>query len=98
MADEVHIASLIVHVQPAHQTALCALLARHPALEKHAGDDAGKLIVVAETADRSGLLALIDLLEAQPGVLGCKLVYHEMVDANELDQELIPLMAEPSGS
>lgn len=93
MPAEIHIASLIVHVQPAQQTALRAMITGHGALELHADEADGKLIVVAEADDRPAVMALISLIEAQPGVLGCKMVYHEIVDESEIDQQLIPLVA-----
>lgn len=91
MPAEVHIASLIVHVQPTHQPALRALIADQPALEIHADQADGRLIVVAEANDRPAVLALISLLEEQSGVLSCKMVYHEVIDETEVNQELIPL-------
>jgi len=87
--DELHIASLIVHVKPEHYEPLLASLNDDPTLEIHATDPAGKVVVVCEHRHHRAILDTVEQLEHSPGVLGCVLVYHEVMDASEAGQELI---------
>lgn len=74
-----HIASLIVHVQPAEQEQLKTWLLSHSGVEIHGENDQGKLVVVMETYDHQNILDLIDTVPGQEGALNAALVYHEMI-------------------
>jgi len=75
----VHISSLIVHVQPEY---LSAVRARVEDLggEISAEDPSGKLIVVIETADESGVTGFADTLRNMEGVFLTNLVFHSIDD------------------
>ncbi|GGX38764.1 chaperone NapD [Saccharospirillum salsuginis] len=87
--DELHIASLIVHVKPEHVEPLLESMNDDPTLEVHATDPAGKVVVVCEHKHHRAILDTVERLEHTPGVLGCVLVYHEVMEAREAGQELI---------
>jgi nitrate reductase NapD len=92
MPDQIHIASFVVHVRPEQSAALLDYLADEPALEVHAAAPEGKLILVLESPDQGGVIAAIDRIGDQPGVLNCVLIYHETMTVAEGDHELIDLV------
>ena len=91
MSEELHIASMIVQVLPPHLEALEAWLGTQPGLEVRATSQEGKLVLVIERPHHREILGVIDDVEQQRGVLSCILVYHEVMNANEVDQELLPV-------
>jgi nitrate reductase NapD len=77
--EPLHIASLVVHVQPAYLEAVKSWLLGHYGVEIHAQSAQGKLVVVMETADHQAILDLIDQATTRPGCINTALVYHEIV-------------------
>jgi nitrate reductase NapD len=90
-AEELHIASFIVHCWPDQLEAIKAQVDGADGLETGAESPEGKLIVIAEGPHQSRLLETVELLESQPGVLECILVYHEHMTAGEADHQMIAL-------
>lgn len=91
---DVHIASVIVQARPGRATALIDYLEQWPSLDMHAGSPTGKQIITMEGSHYKALLDHIDTITNLPGVLSCNLVYHEVMSAQEADQEMIPLERE----
>lgn len=89
--EELHIASFIVHCWPDHLAAVKAQVERTEGLETGAESPEGKLVVIAEGPHQRQLLETVELLESQPGVLECILVYHELMSAAEAGHEMIDL-------
>lgn len=89
--DELHIASFIVHCWPDHMEAVKAQIEKAEGLETGAESADGKLVVIAEGPHQRRLLETVELLESQPGVLECILVYHELMSAAEAGHEMIDL-------
>lgn len=89
--NELHIASFIVHCWPDHLAAIKAEIDLAEGLETGAESPEGKLVVVAEGSNQARLLETVELLESQPGVLECILVYHELMSAAEAGHEMIDL-------
>lgn len=85
--SHLHIASLIVHVRPGALGALKLWLADCEAIEIHAENDQGKLVLVTESDGEQRILQILDELRAQPGVLNAALVYHEQIALSELNNE-----------
>ncbi|MCG6657288.1 chaperone NapD [Halomonas campisalis] len=83
--DALHIASLLVHVQPSRAPGLARWLEGQPDTEIRAEDAAGKLVVVLESQHERRILELVDRLQARPGVLGAALVYHQVLDPATAD-------------
>ncbi|MDL0430504.1 chaperone NapD [Marinobacter sp. TBZ242] len=90
-SEEVHIASFIVHCWPEYLDAIKARVNQTEGLETGAESPGGKLVVIAEGPHQSRLLETVELLESQPGVLECILVYHELMSAAEANHEMIDL-------
>lgn len=88
-ADELHIASFIVHCWPDHLESLKAQIEETEGLEAGAESPEGKLVVVAEGPHQQYLLETMELLESHPGVLECILVYHELMSATEASHEMM---------
>lgn len=93
MPEELHIASMIVHVLPPHLAALEVWLGAQPELEIRASSPEGKIVLVIERRHQREILALIDDVEQQRGVLSCTMVYHEVMSDTEGDQELLPVVS-----
>lgn len=88
---EVHIASFIVHC---HESALQALdhhLTTLEGVEVQPADPAGagRRIVICEGPNQGHILDRMETIEGLPGVLGCSLVYHEVMTDQEADQQMI---------
>ncbi len=86
---ELHIASLFIQVRPETMPDLLTWLNDMPDLDVYAAEPNGRLIVVLETSHQRRILDRIDRLQEQPGVLGCSLIYHEVLPSEDADQELI---------
>ncbi|MFY0991738.1 chaperone NapD [Halomonas sp. C05BenzN] len=84
--DALHIASFLVHVQPAHRDEITEWLATEPGCELRAEDPAGKLVVVMESRREARILEVIDSLQSHPAVLGAALVYHQLLDPDTADE------------
>lgn len=91
VSEELHIASFIVHFRPGSREALDQHLAGIPELEVQGQEPAagGKLVVVCEAPHQGDILDRMAAIESVPGVLGCSMVYHELMSAREADQQLI---------
>lgn len=91
MSEEIHIASMIVHVLPEHLQALQRWIESQLDVEIRADSPQGKLVLVVERAHQREILGVIDDVEQQTGVLSCTMVYHEVMNQSEGDQELVPV-------
>lgn len=89
--SEIHIASMIIHLLPPHFDALTDWVAAQKDVEIRASSPEGKVVVVIERLHQQEILAFIDDVEQQPGVLTCTMVYHEVMSEGEGEQELLPL-------
>ncbi len=90
-SQELHIASFIVHCWPDHLEAVKATIDESEGLETGAESPEGKLVVIAEGYHQRRLLEAMELLESQPGVLECILVYHEFMSAAEAGHQMLDL-------
>ena len=88
-ADEVHIASLVVHALPRHTEALTHAIAELPGAQVHGASAAGKLVVTLETDSDAAMLSAIDAMQRLPGVLTATLVY-QCADRREAMEEEVP--------
>lgn len=88
MTAVIHIASILVRVQPPQLQALAELMRTVDGLELHAADPAGKLVAVLEAESERQIVETLDRIQQQPGVYAANLVYHHMESADSLAQEL----------
>ncbi len=88
---EVHIASFIVHCRPADAEAITLALQGMEGIEPLPAESEapGKQVVICEAPDQGRILDHMDSIEQLPGVVGCSLVYHEVMSALEADQQMI---------
>jgi nitrate reductase NapD len=83
--DEVHISSLIVQAMPASMPAVTASVSAMPGLEVHAVE-AGKMVVVLETADEGEIVARLSEINLLDGVMSVNLVYHQVDRVGEFNE------------
>jgi len=86
MGESVHIASLIVQVQPELLASLRDWFSAQPGAEIRGEDAAGKLVVVLESDGEQPILDLIEAAQAREGTLSANLVYHEIINAEDAQQ------------
>jgi periplasmic nitrate reductase NapD len=83
--DEVHISSLIVQAMPDTMAAVTASVSAMPGLEVHAVE-AGKMVVVLETADEGEIVARLSEINLLDGVMSVNLVYHQVDRVDEFNE------------
>ena len=90
-SDDVHIASFIVQVMPDQRAELERFRATVTGLETQPEDPVAPVqcVVICEGPDPGFILDRMDAIEQRPGVIGCTLVYHELMTSQEADQQLI---------
>ncbi|MEJ2764206.1 chaperone NapD [Photobacterium sp. MCCC 1A19761] len=76
--QEVHISSLVVHVQPAYLAAVKDAILQLPKTEIHGESAEGKIIVVLETENQGYVTDTIDKINNLEHVLTTFLVYHQI--------------------
>ncbi len=74
---EIHVASLVVYVDPSRATEISDVVGRLPGVEVHANDGRGKLVVVVETGGDADMAAAIDRVDRTAGVICTALVYQQ---------------------
>lgn len=79
-----HIASLAAHVRPEQLEQLKHWLLQHNNLEIEAESAQGKLVIVIESDHEKAIANFLDELRVQDGVLNAALVYHEILDEQDL--------------
>lgn len=84
---EIHIASFVVQHRDDAGDALAAAATACPELELALRGDI-RSVVVCESPDRYAVMALVDRLQAVPGVLNVLLVYHHAEPRSALDQAI----------
>ncbi len=88
MSDEIHIASLVIQVQPRHRRQVMEMLARLPDNEIFSGEADSKLVFVFEAGSAAALQETIDAVRDLEGVLAANLVYHHHESASSLAEEM----------
>ncbi|HSA81280.1 MAG TPA: chaperone NapD [Geminicoccaceae bacterium] len=74
--EEIHVASLVVHVRPERVAELEEAIAAFAGAEVAAADRSGKLVVTLEADDERRIADQLDAIGALPGVLSATLVAH----------------------
>ena len=83
-----HIASLVAHVRPPQLSDIKHWLLQQPLVEIHGESTQGKLVILAESLNEKTIADLLDQLRQQHGVLNAALVYHEILSAEDLLDDL----------
>ncbi len=89
-AREVHISSLVVQSRPDRVGDVATRLDAMPDTEVHRAEDSGKLVILLETASRNDVTGRVDAIRKLPDVVNVTLVYHQIEDAELLDQPVQP--------
>jgi nitrate reductase NapD len=76
--QEVHISSLIIHVQPEFMAEVKSKIAAFPEAEIYGDSEKGKIIVVLETANQKFVTDIIDRMNNFEHVLSTSLVFHQI--------------------
>lgn len=88
--DTLHIASVLVQVQPPQLADTVHWLQHQPGCEVRGQDPDGKIVVVMESHQQQGgehrILQLIETTGARPGVISAALVYHQQLDPDTADE------------
>jgi|SRR5690606_7239797 nitrate reductase NapD len=90
-ARQLHIASLVAHIRPAHFISVRDWLLQPQDeihVEIHAENEQGKMVIVTESAAEKAIVDFLEELRNQPGVLNAALVYHEYLSAQDLQDDL----------
>ena len=82
MSDEVHISSLVVQTLPEFLPAARSAVAAMPGIEIHAVE-AGKMVVVLETADEGEIVTRISEINLLDGVMAVNMVFHQVDGPDE---------------
>jgi len=88
MADELHIASMVVHCKPARLAVLTQELASYPGLVVHAVSADGKAIVTLEADSSDVISATVAQVQHLDGVLSASLVYQCVDDLASMNEEM----------
>lgn len=86
--QEVHIAGIVVYVQPEQLESVSSCIDAVPGAEVCAADASGKLVVTLETDSTKRTLDIMDAIRALPGVVDVALVYQHAEPISALDQEV----------
>ncbi len=86
MTGVLHVASLLVQVQPDQVEAVASWLRAQPGTEVPVTNPEGKVICVIERTSERQIADLTQTLADTPGVLSASLVYHEILDPSQADQ------------
>jgi periplasmic nitrate reductase NapD len=93
VAEETHIAGVLVHAISTSVADVCAQLAALPQIEVHAANEGGKLVVTVEAPDTRALLDQIERISKVPGVLTATLVYQHNESVTSMQEEMNDLHA-----
>lgn len=88
MEEEVHIAGVIVHADPARLQPVRAQILAIPLARIHAAGADGRMVVTLETDSTPRTLDYMDAIRALPGVLNVALVYQHAEPVAAMDEEI----------
>jgi nitrate reductase NapD len=85
---ELHVASLVVHAQPARLDTVAAAISALPGAEVHGRSALGKLVVTLETPGMDGMMTAVRAIQEIDGVLSATLVYQCVDTLAAMNEEL----------
>lgn len=88
-ADELHIASLVVHTTPRRLDVVAAQIAAMPDACVHGSSERGKLVVTLEAPSAEAMRACVAHIQHIDGVMSAALVY-QCADRLEAMNEELP--------
>lgn len=88
MSDELHIASLVVHVVPATLASVAQAVAVIDGMIVNGTHPSGKLVVTLEGPSAASVLDRVTLIQQLEGVINVSLVYQHAEAWHSLNQEV----------
>jgi nitrate reductase NapD len=88
MADELHIASLVVHCRPTALAGVTQALSLLPGVVVHATGVEGKAVVTLEAASSEEITATVLRVQQLDGVLSASLVYQCADTLTSMNEEM----------
>lgn len=88
MSDELHIASLVVHVVPTSLTGVTQAVTDIDGMVVHGTHPSGKLVVTLEGPSAASVLDRVSQIEHLQGVINVSLVYQHAEAWHSLNQEV----------
>jgi nitrate reductase NapD len=91
--EELHIASLVVHVAPRRLDAVAAVVAALPDAVVHAATTNGKLVVTLEAPSAVAMSGRVTDIQRIDGVLSAALVYQCADSLDAMNEEMLDAQA-----
>ena len=88
MSDDVHIASLIIHVLPEHKNEVLSHANKMPQAECHSNKEDNKFVFVFEAESDAVLSSSMDEINNWQGVMSVQLCYHHCETNESLQEEI----------
>ena len=92
-AEELHIASLVVHAAPRQAAAITQAIAALPGAQLHGASDGGKLVVTLEAPSAEAMSTMVAGLQRLDGVMSAALVYQCADSLEAMNQEVCDAQA-----
>jgi len=86
MSTEIHIVSCVVQTRPDRIDEIDAYIRERDLAEIHGCDARGRLVILIERERAAHVLAAIDEIKNQDGVIAVNLVYQHAEDARALEE------------
>lgn len=88
MTEELHITSLVVHVQPRQADGADAAIAALPGAHIHGCDPNGKRVVTLEAPTQSEILDQVNAIQRMDGVINVAMVYQHTESLDAMNKEI----------
>jgi len=88
MTEELHITSLVVHVQPRRAEGADAAIAALPGAHIHGSDPNGKRVVTLEAPSASAILDHVEAIQRIDGVINVAMVYQHVEPLDAMNKEI----------
>ena len=88
MNDDIHIASLIIHVRPEYKTRVLSQANKLPQAECHSNKEDNKFVLVFEAESDAVLSSSMDEINNWQGVMSVQLCYHHCEPKESLQEEI----------
>jgi periplasmic nitrate reductase NapD len=85
---EVHVAGIVVHVDPQRLQAIQNAITGLSSVEVHGASSEGKLVVTIETATPTEILSRIEAIHEIDGVFSAAIVYQHTEDCDSMNEEI----------
>lgn len=88
MAEEIHIAGIVVYAGADYIAGVVTAVAAIPGARVHAASESGKLVVTLEAPGSGEMAALTERIRRFPGVLDAAMVYQHAESLATMNEEI----------